>query len=220
MVCQAVVAADIVHSHPLKTIMISIRRIHLHEGSLYRRMRLASLSDSPSAFATTLESANSRSLESWNEQADSTAVGTDRVTIFAFVNDEPVGIAALYRDDQNRDSGEVIQFWVDPAHRGGLVAGKLIEWLFSWARKHDLQRLSAWVNNGNERAIQFYRKHGFELTNETKLFRPGSELVSCLMTKQMRVEQSTAADADPRRGESSDTSNQAPHAEVAGEDWR
>ena len=134
--------------------MIIVRRIKVGEGSLYKRLRLASLSESPNAFATTFESANSRSLDRWNEQADSTAVGTDRVTVFAFFKDVPVGIAALNRDDQNKDSGEVIQFWVDPVHRGGLVAGKLIEWIFSWASRHDFERLSAWVNIGNERAIR------------------------------------------------------------------
>ena len=91
--------------------LISLRRIKVGEGSLYKRMRLTLLSDSQNAFARTFESANSRSLNSRNEQADSTAVGTDRVTIFAFFNDEPVGIVALYRDDQTKDSGEVIQFW-------------------------------------------------------------------------------------------------------------
>jgi len=168
--------------------MITVRRIKIGEGSLYKRMRLASLSDSPNAFATTFESANSRNLDSWNEQADSTAVGTDRVTLFALFNDEPVGIAAFYRDDQNKDSGEVIQFWVDPAHRGRLVAVKLIEGIFSWARKHDFNLLSIWVNKGNERAIRFYQKYGFELTNETQPFRSDSDLVSCLMKKQIRVE--------------------------------
>ncbi len=151
-------------------------------------MRLASLSDSPDAFSTTLESANGRSLGSWNEQADSTAVGSARITILAFFNDEPVGIAAVYRDDRKPDFGEVIQFRVDPTHRGGLVAVKLIEEIYSWARKHDFVRLCAWVNHGNERAIQFYQKHGFEMTTETQPFCPGSNLISCLMTSQLGVE--------------------------------
>ena len=167
---------------------ISVRRIKIGEGSLYKKMRLASLADSPSAFTTTFESASNRSLDSWKLQADSTAVGTDRVTIFAFDKDEPVGIAALYRDDQKKDSGEVIQFWVDPVHRGGLIAGKLIEWIFSWASKHNFECLSVLVSNGNKRAIRFYKKYGFELTDETKPFRPGSDLVSCLMTKQIRID--------------------------------
>jgi ribosomal protein S18 acetylase RimI-like enzyme len=168
--------------------MISVRRIKIGEGSLYKRMRLASLSDSPHAFATTLESANSRGLDSWNEQADSAAVGVDRVTFFAFFNDDPVGIAAFYRDDQNKDWGEVLQFWVDPAQRGGAVAGILIEEIFSWARKQAFKHLCAWVTKENERAIRFYRKYGFELTNEIKPLCPNSNLVSCLMIKEMRAE--------------------------------
>jgi RimJ/RimL family protein N-acetyltransferase len=164
---------------------IYVRRIKVGEGLLYKKMRLASLYDSPNAFSTTFESASHRSSDSWNEQADSTAVGIDRITIFAFFNDEPVGIAALYRNNQDTDSGEVIQFWVEPLHRGEQVAAKLIEKIFSWARKYEFEQLFAWVNKGNERAIQFYRKYGFELTNETKSFPSDSDLVSCLMTRQI-----------------------------------
>lgn len=168
--------------------MISVRRIEVGEGPLYKRIRLAALSDSPNAFATTFDSANRRSLKDWSEQADSTATGTDRVTIFAFINNEPIGIAALYGDDQIRNSGEIIQFWVDPAHRGGLVAEKLIEEIFSRAGKHRFKCLSVWASKGNESAIQFFEKYGFELTHETQPFRPGSDLISCLMTKKTGVE--------------------------------
>ena len=165
--------------------MISIRRIHLHEGLLYKRIRLASLSDSPEAFATTFATATRRSMESWNEQADSTAVGADRVTVLAFYDDEPIGVGALYRDNQNKDFGELIQFWVDPEHREGLVAGKLLKWILSWAMEHEFAHLFAWVNTENERAIRFYLKHGFALTDETQPFRPGFNLVSCLIVKPL-----------------------------------
>jgi hypothetical protein len=78
--------------------MISVRRIRLQEGAIYRKIRLAALSESPDAFSTTLESAISRSLDSWNEQADSAAVGPDRFIVLAFWDEEPVGLAGLYRD--------------------------------------------------------------------------------------------------------------------------
>lgn len=180
--------------------MIFVRRIRVGEGTLYKKIRVTSLADSPDAFATTCEDANTRGTDSWNEQANSSAVGTDRVTMLAFFNNDPVGIVALYRDNQNKESGEIIQLWVNPANRGGLVAGKLIEKIFFWARTHKLMYLSAWVSKGNERAIRFFRKYGFNLTNETKPFRVGSDLVSCLMTKRIRVERGAAGDADrPRR---------------------
>jgi len=67
------------------------------EGELYKLMRLASLRESPFAFGSTYESAQLRTPESWAEQADSTAQGSDRSTFIALCGDVPIGIAALYR---------------------------------------------------------------------------------------------------------------------------
>ena len=76
--------------------MITVRRIRIGEGGLFRQMRLTALRESPSAFGSTFESALRRSPESWSEQADSTAQGSDRSTFIAFSGDLPIGIAALY----------------------------------------------------------------------------------------------------------------------------
>ena len=64
--------------------MIEIRRIRLGEGDLFKQMRLTSLRESPHAFSSTYESALNRTAESWSEQADSTAQGSDRSTFIAF----------------------------------------------------------------------------------------------------------------------------------------
>ena len=165
--------------------MISVRRIHPNEGAIYRRIRLAALSESPDAFSTTLESANGRSADGWNEQADSAAVGPDRIIILVFLDEEPIGLAGLYRDALNKDFGELTQVWISPDHRGGHAAAKLIEAALAFATEHHFRRLSAWVIKGNERAIRFFRKHGFELTNETQPCSAGSDLVSRLMAIQI-----------------------------------
>ena len=164
---------------------ISVRRIRPGEGGLYKRVRLAALADSPDSFATTFESATARSPDSWNEQADAASDGSDRFTLFAFVEAEPAGMAALYRDSNGGDSGEVIQVWVDPAHRGGPVANRLIDGLISLAEDHGYERISAQVNLENERGIRFFKRYGFELTDETEPLREDSHLVSGLMTRQI-----------------------------------
>lgn len=61
-----------------------IRRIQPNEGELYRDIRLQSLADAPEAFASTLESALARTLESWTEQANSTISGAQRNTLLGF----------------------------------------------------------------------------------------------------------------------------------------
>jgi hypothetical protein len=111
--------------------VLTVRRIGLDEGTRYRDIRLTSLADSPDAFSTTLESANARSLQSWSEQADDAAAGQDRAIFMALYDDQPVGIAALYRDTEDQGLGEVVQVWVASAHRGGRVAGALLDSLVS-----------------------------------------------------------------------------------------
>src|SRR5690348_6353805 len=111
-----------------------IRRIRLGEGNLFRSVRLTALKESPEAFGTTLESALERSEESWKEQADSTAEGSDRATFLLFERGTPAGIVALYRDVERTSQGEIIQLWVAPHLRGRGAAIELTRAVLEWAR--------------------------------------------------------------------------------------
>ena len=152
--------------------MISVRRIQIGEGDLFKRMRLTSLRESPSAFASTYESALNRSSESWNEQADSTARGSDRSTFLAFSGDSPIGIAALYRDKERMDVGEVLQVWVSPEYRSKGVAIDIMDAVFRWAGENGFRTVLAIVAKGNERALRFYRKYGFNFADGTSIDGP------------------------------------------------
>jgi ribosomal protein S18 acetylase RimI-like enzyme len=141
--------------------MISIRRIRPGEGLLFKQLRLAALKESPSAFSSTYESAVNRSRESWFEQADSTAIGTDRCTFLAFADESPVGIAAIYRDKAKKEEGEILQVWVAPDFRGSGVARELLDTALRWCAENGIRRVWATITRGNDRALKFYRKYGF-----------------------------------------------------------
>jgi ribosomal protein S18 acetylase RimI-like enzyme len=141
--------------------MKTIRRIGKGEWMLYKRVRLASLQDAPEAFSTTYESACLRSPESWAAQADSSAEGPDRFTFLAFHDEEPVGLAALYRDANGSRQGEIIQVWISPALRGDGLAGELLDFIFNCAKVEGFEKIRAEVMNSNGRALRFYEKHGF-----------------------------------------------------------
>jgi RimJ/RimL family protein N-acetyltransferase len=140
-------------------------------------MRLTSLRESPFAFSSTYESALMRSPESWREQADQSAEGPDRATFLLFSEDAPIGIAALYRDMNNIDIGELIQVWVSPDYRATGAAETLMEAVFDWAREHGFRKILAGINQGNVRALRFYQRLGFKLEHETKDDGTGSFLV-------------------------------------------
>lgn len=147
--------------------LITIRRIQLGEGDLFKQIRLASLQDAPYAFSSSYDSALRRSAESWHEQAENTAQGTNRATFIAFSDEKPIGIAALYRLEDKADVGEVLQVWVAPEYRGMNVAWDLMNTIFWWARENNIHSIIAGVTDGNTRAQKFYTKYGFSITDES-----------------------------------------------------
>src|SRR4030042_5413782 len=104
--------------------MILIRRIEIGESNIYKRIRLAALKEAPYAFSSTHESAQKRSAESWRELTDNSAQGPDRAIFIAFSENEPIGLAAIYRSQINIDSGELIQVWISPEYRGKQVSNE------------------------------------------------------------------------------------------------
>ena len=139
------------------------RRLNSGEGHLYRAVRLEALRESPEAFSSRYEDAVARSEQSWADQADSSATGSDRAT-FVTLEDQPVGLAALYRDDNTTDVGELIQMWVAPEARGGTVASDLLREVFQWASANSFAFVKAEVMKSNTRALRFYEKFGFSLS--------------------------------------------------------
>ena len=147
--------------------MKKIRRIQVGETDLYKQIRLMALKEAPYAFTSTYESANQRSDESWREQVESSALGSDRATFIAFSDHVPIGIAALYRDKENGDTGELLQVWVHPEFRGTTVIWDLMDTIFQWAAENNYRQVIAGVAKENARASKFYAKYGFLEMDET-----------------------------------------------------
>jgi RimJ/RimL family protein N-acetyltransferase len=125
------------------------------------------LKEAPYAFGSTYESALERSAESWREQVESSASGSDRATFIAFSDHAPIGIAALYRDKECADTGELLQVWVRPENRGTRVIWDLMDTIFQWAAENNYRKVIAGVAKENTRASKFYAKYGFSVMDET-----------------------------------------------------
>ena len=156
--------------------MITIRRIQIGEPNLLKEIRLTSLQDAPYAFSSTYDSALRRSAKSWREQAGLSAQGSDRATFIAFSDDTPIGMAALYRLEDQAGVGEILQVWVSSEYRGTSVAWELMDAIFKWAGENKFRKIVAGVMKANTRALRFYTKYGFTVTNES--LPPDSEGVS------------------------------------------
>jgi RimJ/RimL family protein N-acetyltransferase len=147
--------------------VITIRRLQVGETDLFKQIRLTALKDAPHAFPTTYDAAIQRSAESWREQVERTTQGIDRATFIAFSDDIPIGMTALYRNEDKVDVGELLQVWVSAEHRGTHLAWDLMDAIFEWARKNSFRKVIAGVTKGNGRALKFYIKYGFSILEET-----------------------------------------------------
>jgi RimJ/RimL family protein N-acetyltransferase len=146
--------------------MIRIKRLQIGESDLFKGIRLRALQEAPHAFSSTYASALQRSEKSWREQADSTAQGSERATLIAFSDVEPIGIAALYRLEDQAEIGVLLQVWVTPKHRGTGVAWELMDAIFEWAGENNFRTILSRVRDENTQAHQFYIKYGFSNSDE------------------------------------------------------
>ena len=88
-----------------------------------------------------------------------------------FYKSAPVGVAALYQETDRPNAAELLQVWVEPTHRGTELAACLMAYLWTWATENDYDNVVAEVNNDNARAIGFYQKQGFAVSEELQSLR-------------------------------------------------
>lgn len=137
---------------------MEIRRLRPDDWELFREVRLASLSDAPYAFASTVEQEAAFDEWQWRSRIE-------RATWFVAVADgRPVGLVGGFVED----SGDLhlIGMWVAASLRGEGVAERLVDAFLAWARERPYPGVLLWVADGNDRARRFYERFGFRGTGE------------------------------------------------------
>jgi GNAT superfamily N-acetyltransferase len=142
--------------------MICVRRLQPEQWRLLRDVRLAALSDSPAAFSKPLVRAQSLTDADWQRLAHDGAGGEISSCYLALVEDVPVGIAVGLPDAEDASRAYLVSMWVAPSHRGGRTAVALLDEVERWAAARGARTLVAGVTAGNDRALAFYRKCGYE----------------------------------------------------------
>ena len=135
---------------------------HPGDEAMLRELRLAALTDSPSAFGSTLQREQARTLDDWRRWF---APG---VTFF-WADEAGVGgglIAAVADGDSNQV--DLVSMWVRPDQRGKGVGDALVASVVAWANERGFA-LRLHVVDGNLPAATLYARHGFRTTGEVKL---------------------------------------------------
>lgn len=146
---------------------VHVDRLRPEEWPRLRALRLRALSDSPDAFASTLERERAFDDALWQTRA------ADTPYFVARSGGELVGmLAVLAAFPPDEDSGavvgegdlEVLSMWVDPEHRRHGVGSKLLDEAVVYGRSTGASALCLWVADGNASAVSFYESAGFERT--------------------------------------------------------
>lgn len=146
----------------------TVRRVRADEGRALRDIRLAALQESPAAFGSTYDAEANRTDLEWTERAQRGAAGLDRITFFAIVNGQVVGLVGGYRPNSGGSSVELVSMWTTPAVRRIGVARALVGAVLEWARDVDATTLHLWVTRGNDPALRLYESMGFRQTGDSQ----------------------------------------------------
>ncbi len=152
--------------------MLEVKPILPHHWPLLKAVRLQALADAPEAFGTMLNQAQAYTDAEWQARAQRFSQRPPAAGCLAFVDGVPCGMASAYPAEENTHAAELTAFWVAPPQRGHGVANALVTAITEWAKLQGIATLQAWVVEDNARALGFYKKHGFQETEERQPHTP------------------------------------------------
>ena len=146
--------------------MIELVPVGTENLELFRRVRLDALEESPRAFCSTYAREAQfepgewmRRVERWN--------GERGIGYLALDNGVGCGIAGGFLDEADSGRAELVSMWTAPSCRRLGVGRQLVEGVMGWARRRGAHSLRLMVTSGNEAAIGFYLRLGFQNTGGT-----------------------------------------------------
>src|SRR4051794_28276446 len=145
-----------------------VRRVETSDGELLKRVRLAALRDTPSAFGSTYDAELRLSDADWDQRARAGSDGSQRVTFFAEAGGTIVGVIGAFRAEPAAERVDLVSMWVAPDARRRGIARELVAAVVDWATTTSASQVALWVTRGNEPAASLYAAMGFEATGNTQ----------------------------------------------------
>ena len=150
---------------------IELRAMSADDWLAWRSMRLAALTDAPSAFGSRLQEWADAPEERWRERLS--IPGAIDLLAFDASENVPVGMATGTPDENNDSRADLISMWVAPAVRGRGVAAALIAAVARWAASSGMATLTLSVTPDNVAARRTYERNGFTVSREPGSLPPG-----------------------------------------------
>ena len=165
--------------------MPEIKPLLRDDWSLLKTVRLRALADAPEAFGTTLAQASAWDDARWQENARRFTLLPPAASFLAYADGLPCGMANCFTLQDNSQTAELTAFWVAPQQRRQGVGKALVAAIAGWASSQGMTTLQAWVVEDNARALGFYKKLGFQETEERQTHTPAPAKQIRLLIREM-----------------------------------
>lgn len=172
--------------------MVLVRELGPEDWEILRDVRLAALSDAPSAFGSTHAREAAFGEADWRRRLLSGGVtflaslpGADGGSVNGAheLAARPCGLAGAFPKEPSMV--ELVSMWVDPAARGHGVGDVLITSVKAWAVARGARSLHLWVTESNAAARSLYERHGFALTGERQPLPSDDRLNEIAMLRRL-----------------------------------
>ena len=131
-----------------------------------RDLRLEALEKEPQAYSSTFEEEVELTESEW--------ITRNRNAMYAFINDEPVGMIVMIIQDNpmTKHVANIFGVYVKKSHRELGIGSRLIEQAIKELSKNDqVVKIKLSVNTEQTAAVILYEKHGFKVVgNQEKEF--------------------------------------------------
>lgn len=140
---------------------ITIRALAGDDAEAFKALRLKAIQDAPTAIWPTHNEEAARTLDETRNRIRTTE---HQVMFGAFAGPTLIGIAGLRREPLVQVAHKAVLWgvFVDPEHRRGGIAGRLLDAAIAHARAARVRQIQLCVNAENPRAQALYRNAGFE----------------------------------------------------------
>jgi ribosomal protein S18 acetylase RimI-like enzyme len=152
-----------------------VRRIRSEEWRELRAIRLEAVRDTPTAFSSSYAELAARDDASWQARAIAEATSDEGATFIACDgSNDWVGSASVEPLVEVPDHAHLHAVYVRAGHRGPTGLGaRLVEAAVRFAEQHiDVSHLTLGVHQSNARALAFYLRIGFRMTEKVIPYRP------------------------------------------------
>jgi ribosomal protein S18 acetylase RimI-like enzyme len=165
--------------------MVTIEPLSPHFALQLKRVRLAALSDTPTAFSSTYGRESQRSNEDWLKLASAWS-GVQSVFYIAMDEGVPCGMIGGKFDEIAPRRAWVLSMWVAPAQRRTGLGARLMDEVERWALNLAICELYLHVTSNNSTAQNFYEKCGFTRTGIIQPYQNDPALFEYEMAKAIQ----------------------------------